>query len=162
MIECIFTLDYEIYGNGTGSLRELVYEPTERLKAAFQKSNARFVVFVEVAELEMIEARRTDPAIDLVKDQIRGLNEDAFELGLHIHPWWYNATYEDGRWLLDYREYNLCTLPQARIIHLVDRSLDYLRNTLGASDFTPLAFRGGHLLFQPTQPLATALFQRGI
>ena len=27
MIECIFTIDYEIYGNGEGSLQQLVYEP---------------------------------------------------------------------------------------------------------------------------------------
>ena len=64
MIECIFTIDYEIYGNGEGSLRELVYEPAEKLMAIFRKWNARFVAFVEVAELEMIEAKGTDPAID--------------------------------------------------------------------------------------------------
>ena len=67
MIECIFTIDYEIYGNGEGSLRELVYEPAENLRTIFKKWNARFVVFVEVAELEMIEAECADPDIDLVK-----------------------------------------------------------------------------------------------
>ena len=51
MIECIFTLDYEIYGDGTGSLKELVYEPAEQLKAIFRKWNACFVNFVDVAEL---------------------------------------------------------------------------------------------------------------
>ena len=60
MIECIFTIDYEIYGNGEGSLRDLVYEPAERLMAIFQKWGARFVAFIEVAELEMIEANKTD------------------------------------------------------------------------------------------------------
>ena len=43
MVECVFTLDYEIYGNGTGALRELVYEPAERLRHMFGKWNARFV-----------------------------------------------------------------------------------------------------------------------
>ena len=55
MIECIFTIDYEIYGNGEGSLRELVYEPAEKLKDIFLKHNVRFVNFVEAAEFEMIE-----------------------------------------------------------------------------------------------------------
>ena len=31
MIECIFTVDYEIYGNGTGALIDLVYEPAKQL-----------------------------------------------------------------------------------------------------------------------------------
>ena len=69
MINCIFTLDYEIYGNGQGSLRELVYEPAERLAEVFRKAKARFVPFVEVAELEVIEAEGTDRAIDLVRQQ---------------------------------------------------------------------------------------------
>src|SRR4051812_4633060 len=36
MIECIFTIDYEIYGNGTGSLRDLVLEPAARLADLFR------------------------------------------------------------------------------------------------------------------------------
>ena len=67
MIHIIFTIDYEIFGNGEGSLRELVYEPAEKLMALFRKWNARFVVFVEVAELEVMEAEGTDPAIGVVK-----------------------------------------------------------------------------------------------
>ena len=66
MIECIFTVDYEIYGNGEGSLRELVLEPAEKLKIIFRKHNARFVVFVEAAELEIIGSERADQAIGLV------------------------------------------------------------------------------------------------
>ena len=51
MIECIFTLDYEIYGNGSGDLATLVLEPTERLLTLFRSRGHRFVVFVEAAEL---------------------------------------------------------------------------------------------------------------
>lgn len=162
MIECIFTIDYEIYGNGEGSLRELVYEPADRLMATFRKWNASFVCFVEVAELEMIEAEGTDPAIDLVKHQIRDFYREGFELGLHLHPQWYNARYEHGRWLLDYSEYNLCTLLRARIVQIVDRSIAYFRDVLGVADFTPLSFRAGNWLFQPTRALANVLAERGI
>lgn len=162
MIECIFTIDYEIYGNGEGSLRELVYEPADKLMATFRKRKASFVVFVEVAELEMIEAKRTDPAIELVKNQIRDFYEEGFELGLHLHPQWYKGRYENGRWLLDYSEYNLCTLPRERIVQIVDRSIAYFRNVLGVSDFTPLSYRAGNWLFQPTRTTANVLAERGI
>jgi len=86
MIECIFSIDYEIYGNGNGSLRELVYEPTERLKAIFEKWKAHFVAFIEVAELEMIEAKGTDQSIGQVENQIGDLYRNGFEVGLHLHP----------------------------------------------------------------------------
>ena len=49
MIECIFTIDYEIYGNGTGALRDLVYQPARQLSELFRKWNGHFVNFVEVA-----------------------------------------------------------------------------------------------------------------
>lgn len=162
MIECIFTIDYEIYGNGEGSLRELVYEPAERLKEIFLKWDARFVVFVEVAELEIIEAHGTDPAIDLVKQQIRDFHRDGFELGLHLHPQWYNGRHERGRWRLDYSEYNLCNLPEGRIVEIVDRAIAYLRRILNVPDFTPLSFRAGNWLFQPSRTLAKVLALRGI
>jgi len=96
IIELIFTVDYEIYGNGQGSLRDLVYEPAESLKLLFKKHNAPLVIFVEAAELEMIEAEGTDQAIDLVKQQLTNFYKGGVELGLHLHPQWYNAKYEDG------------------------------------------------------------------
>jgi hypothetical protein len=161
MIECIFTLDYEIYGNGAGALSDLVYEPTERLREIFQKWNARFVNFVEVAEFEKIEAYATDPAIEQVKRQIRDLHREGFEIGLHLHPQWCNATYSNRQWALDYSEYNLCTLPRPRIAEIVEHALEYLRSVLGQADFTPLSFRAGNWLFQPTATAASVLAEHG-
>ncbi len=155
MIEFVFTLDCEIYGNGTGLLKDLVHEPARRLTELFRNRNARFVAFVEVAEFEKIETCGTDPAIDLVKKQIKEFYRDGFEVGLHLHPQWCNARYERGAWVLDYREYNLCTLPRPRIAEIVEGSLAYLRHVVGRSDFTPLSFRAGNWLFQPTQTAAS-------
>ncbi len=162
MIECIFTLDYELYGNGAGSLKELVYEPAERLREIFFKWNARFVNFVEVAEFNQIDAWGTDPAIDLVKRQIREFHQEGFEIGLHLHPQWSNGRYEKGKWILDYDEYNLCTLVRPRISEIVDQSLAYLRDAVGESSFTPLSFRAGNWLFQPTEIAASVLADKGI
>lgn len=162
MIEFVFTLDYEIYGNGEGSLRELIYKPAERLKAIFDQWNARFVAFIEVAELEIIEANNTDQAIGLVKKQIREFYGKGYELGLHLHPQWYNARFENGKWHLDYDEYNLCTLPQERIIKIVARSIEYLRELLNAADFVPFSFRAGNWLFQPAHNVGKALVDHGV
>jgi hypothetical protein len=162
MIEIIFTVDYEIYGNGVGSLTKLVYEPTERLRTIFNKWNARFVVFAEVAEMEIIEANGADPAIELLKKQLKDLLRRGHEIGLHIHPWWYNARHEKQHWTLDQTEYNLCSQPVERINQIVDRAIAFMRRFLGVPDFSPISFRAGHLLFQPTQPLGEVLARRGI
>ena len=162
MIECVFTVDYEIYGNGSGSLTDLVYEPARQLVNIFQNWNSRFVAFVEVAEFERIEACGTDPAIDLVKGQIGDLYREGFEIALHLHPQWCNAHFDHGKWWLDFSEYNLCTLPRARIAEIVRSSLDYLRHVVREPGFTPLAFRAGNWLFQPTETAASVLAEHGI
>jgi len=162
MIECIFTLDYEIYGDGTGSLGELVYEPTKQLANLLQRHGARCVVFVEVAELSRIEKFDADPTIGLVKEQVRSLHRAGFEIGLHFHPWWYNACRRDGKWLLDYSEYNLCTLPAARVTVIVSEAIHYLRHLVDDPDFTPFSFRAGNWLFQPTEPAATIVAHAGV
>jgi hypothetical protein len=162
MINFIFTVDYEIYGNGTGGLKDLVYEPAERLRGIFQKWGARFVNFVEVAEFQKMEACSTDPAIDIVAKQIQELYRDGFEIGLHLHPQWFDARFERGEWVLQYSEYNLCTLPRPRIAEIIERSLDFLRHTVARADFTPLSFRAGNWLFQPTQTAASVLAENGI
>ena len=162
MIECIFTIDYEIYGNGNGDLDALVYQPTEQLLTLFKSRGKRLVLFVEAAELEAIEAAGADSAIGMVKEQIRRAYEGGFEIGLHLHPQWYNAAYRNGRWLLDYKEYNLCRLTRARMIEIVDRSISYLRDAVGDPNYKPTSFRAGNWLFQPTELLAQVLAARGV
>lgn len=162
MIECIFTIDYEIYGNGEGSLRKLVYEPAEQLRDIFRQWDMRFVVFVEVAELEMIEREKADHDVHLVRQQIRSLHQEGFEIGLHLHPQWYRGRFNGKNWELEDNEYNLCILSRDRIDEIIDRSLVYLRDVVGVANFTPMSFRAGNWLFQPTKHAAAALAERGI
>ena len=162
MIECIFTLDYEIYGNGEGSLEELVYQPTEQLMRIFDSAQAKFVCFVEAAELELIEAHGADPAIAKVRRQILALSQRRHEIALHLHPQWVRARRENGHWQLDDSEYNLCNLPRDRIVQIVDRAVMYLRNVLDDPDFTPHSFRAGNWLLQPTDNVAPVLMDYGV
>jgi hypothetical protein len=162
MLDFIFTIDYEIYGNGQGSLKELVLDPMARLMEIFQKHNKRLVVFAEAAELEMIERFETDPALESVNKQLKQLFKDGFEIGLHLHPQWYNAKYVNGEWELDYSEYNLCILSKERIIQIIDQSINYFQRILSDTGYIPVSFRAGNWLFQPTKLIADVLSIKGI
>ncbi len=162
MIECMFTIDYEIYGNGEGTLGNLVLEPTKQLIKIFDQVGAKLVFFVEAAELEKIEETQSDPAIYDVKIQLKDLYKEGHEIALHLHPQWYRGYYKDGKWELDYSEYNLCVLPEKRIVEIVDRSINYLRSVLNDAGYTPLSFRAGNWLLQPTEKVAKVLSERGV
>ena len=164
MIDCIFTIDYEIYGNGDGSLHDLVFLPTRKLINIFEKHGQRYVVFVEAAELEMIESVGSDTGIDAVRDQLRYLDKHGYELGLHIHPGWYNAKYDNAKnhWNIDYNDYNLSAFPEERIVQILERAVSYMKKILSNDTFLPVSFRSGHLLFQPSRNLAHALSKLGV
>ena len=162
MIECIFTLDYEIYGNGEGSLRELVLEPTQRLMSVFKEWNSTFVVFAEALEFAKIREFKTDASIADVPIQLQQLHEGGFEIGLHLHPWWYNVRRENGRWKLDWSERNICASSAERVDEIVCFAVGYLREAIRESSFTPRSFRGGLWLMQPTKTMAEVLFRNGI
>lgn len=162
MLEIIFTIDYEIYGNGEGSLRNHILEPTRQLEKIFNRYAARLVFFVEAAELEVISQMKSDSAIAEVEQQVRALYVDGHEIALHLHPQWYNGAYKNGRWILNNSEYNLCNLQEHRIVEIIDRAINYLKSILAEPKFAPFSFRAGNWLFQPTQPAAKILHSRGI
>jgi hypothetical protein len=162
VIECIFTVDYEIYGNGRGPLKELIYDPAEKLRTIFKKWSSPWVAFVEAAELEITGDEHRDSDSGLVERQVRDLYRDGVEIGLHLHPQWYNARYEESEWQLDYSEYNLCHLSLARIDQIIERSISYLRRILDVPNFTPLSFRAGNWLLQPAGKAAQSLAAHGI
>lgn len=162
MIDCIFTIDYEIYGNGEGALQPLVLDPTRRLVEIFDKAGVPFVCFVEALEFEAIEKAGIDPASGEVRRQVREIYERGFEIALHLHPQWARAQLVDSHWELDYDEYNLCTLGTARITEIVDRAIAYLRDVVGDPGYKPFSFRAGNWLFQPTRDAARVLASRGV
>jgi len=162
MIEVIFTIDYEIYGNGEGSLQELVCEPTSELASIFKKQKATFVVFAEALEFRKMEEYDADAGSGAVREQLRWLHGEGFEIGLHLHPWWYNAQRKNGRWNLAWNDRNLCVKPAAEVEAVVHYALEYLRMATGQASFTPLSFRGGLWLMQPTQTMRSVLSRLGL
>lgn len=162
MLDFIFTIDYEIYGNGKGSLKELVFEPSSKLIGIFKKHKLNLVFFIEVAELEMIEASSADPFLNPVKEQINFLKENGFEIGLHIHPQWYRGRFSNGSWQLDYKEYNLSLLEENRIKEILTRSLNYLRSLVNDPQLTPIVYRAGNWLINPASKIAPILSSLGI
>jgi hypothetical protein len=162
MIECIFTLDYEIYGNGKGSLRDLVLDPTQRLAEVFREFEAPFVVFAEAVEFAKMEEAQSDPDSAGVRAQMRELRAAGHEIALHLHPWWANARYEGGRWRLDWSERNICALQPERVEAIVSEAIRYLRESLNDPHFTPLSFRSGLWVMQPTSVIAEVLARHGV
>ena len=111
MIGLALTLDYEVYGDGEGSLSELAVQPTAKFLEICYKYNAKTTIFVDVAEIlamRKLEIFKED--VRRVEDQLKFAHLNGHDIQLHIHPWWFDAKFVKGKWEFDYSIISLCDL----------------------------------------------------
>jgi hypothetical protein len=103
----IISVDYEIFGNGTGDVRQHMIEPTERMARICEAHHAPLTVFFEVEEYLAFEKYGPqltadlgyDPA-KLIRNQIADLARRGHDIQLHLHSEWVGARYENRTWVL--------------------------------------------------------------
>ena len=162
MLLLIFTLDYEIFGNGEGRLKDLVYEPVVKLNSLFDAYDVKYVNFVEAAELIKIKEYGTDNYIDLVENQLAAMHNSNYEIALHIHPQWFNGKFINNKWSLDYNEYNLSRLDTEKIDSYINLCVEYLKRAVKDESFSPISYRAGGWLIQPSYNISKNLRRNGI
>ena len=168
MLKAIFTLDYEIHGNGDGSPYELMVEPTQRMMALFEEYGAKLTIMADVAEiLKFRELKETTGRDECSYDAIAAQLQDAIRRGhdvqLHLHASYFNARREGGRWVQDWLEYDFANLPAERLEEVVcigKRFLeDLLKPVSGAYDC--IAFRAANWSMSPSLNAVRALLANG-
>jgi hypothetical protein len=169
MLKAIFTLDYEIHGNGEGSPHALMVEPTRRMLDQFDRYGAKLTIMAEVAEiLKFREYRdrfgRDDYHYQAIADQLREAVRRGHDVQLHLHPSYFNAQYAGGRWRQDWSEYNFASLPPARLAEVVRAGKSYLEELLRPVHpaYECIAFRAGNWAVSPSANVVRALLQNHI
>ena len=103
------TLDYELWGDGSGHIFKDVIEPTDKILDICDLYNAKITIFFEVVEYWRIKKEwesgnymgyTSDPAAAM-KMQIADAYRRGHDVQLHIHPQFINAKFEDGAWRTD-------------------------------------------------------------
>ncbi len=160
MINLVFTLDYEIYGNGLGSFEKLMLEPTDQLLKVMGRHGARLTIMAEVAEI--LALRRFEQFHELlskIEAQLKNAVAQGHDVQLHIHPAWFNAVYSDGRWRLSFPDYALVGMSRERILGYLREGKQYLEGLLQPIDsgYECIAFRAGNWLIQPSEDVVSCL-----
>jgi len=111
----ILTFDYELFGDGSGNVFTHIIEPTNQILQLCSKHNIKITIFFEV--LEYIKLKEewdkgntmgyTDNPIEAIENQIQQAALVGHDIQLHIHPQWYNAKYENGKWHLNVNNWRL-------------------------------------------------------
>lgn len=169
MLNVIFTLDYEIHGNGEGCPYELMVEPTRRMLDFFEKYGAKLTIMSDVAEiLKFKEYReksgRDDYHYEAIADQLREAVRRGHDVQLHLHASYFNARHENGRWAQDWSEYDFASLPSARLNEIVRIGKQYLEDLLkpAAPAYQCTVFRAANWAVSPSRNVVRALIKNGI
>lgn len=161
------TVDYEIFGNGTGDVRTHVTGPTERMCRIAEKFGMPVTVFFEMEEyLQFVRHRDAlkgqlgyDPAAEMQR-QAEDLVRRGHDIQLHLHPQWYEAGFAGGEWQLHHDRLTVDALFNTR-----EETTQYVRNRKEAleeiSGQPVTCYRAGGFAAQPGGQLLHALAEAG-
>lgn len=169
----VLTVDYEIFGDGSGDVRQHITEPTDRMVRACERFGMPLTVFFEVEEYLAFERERKglqallgyDPA-DEIRKQVRELARQGHDLQLHLHPEWVDCQFANGQWQLRPERSSVDSLFESveettAYIRQRKQVIDDLLASAGSSQRVS-AYRAGAFCAQPGRRLLPALEASGI
>lgn len=105
----VLTFDYELFGDGSGDVFDLMIKPTEAILNVCDSQNIKTTIFFEVIEYIRLKEEwdkgnamgySVNP-IEAIENQIISAALNGHDIQLHVHPQWVNAVYEKGEWVMD-------------------------------------------------------------
>ena len=171
----IFTLDYELYGNGSGNVFKHIIEPTNILLEIAGKYHVKFTFFFEVVEYwklkeEWSKGNRMgydQNPIEAMEVQLKKAYQSGHDIQLHLHPQWVDAQWVNGRWIVNLDcwrlggyhgdgEYSLEGLLEKgkRTIEEIIRPID--------KDYCCTTLRAGGYNIQPSEEIVKAMRKVGL
>ncbi len=165
----LFTLDYEIHGNGDGNPQALMVEPTYRLMNLLEEYKQHLVIMADVAEILCFrryreETGRDDFRVAEIEEQLRDAIRRGHDVQLHIHSSYFRAQWDGKHFDQCIEDYNMAALPYERIKDMVSQCVCYLEDLLRPvrADYKVWLFRAANWSMMPTPALYRVLVEQGI
>jgi hypothetical protein len=169
MLKILFTLDYEIHGNGEGCPYELMVKPVDRMLAQFDQYGAKLTIMADIAEIlkfkEYAESSGTDAwHYHRIVQHLQTAVRRGHDVQLHIHSSYFNARQDGRRWEQDWSEYNFAGLGFDRMKSVIRQGKEFLESILQTAnpDYRCIAFRAANWSVSPSQNVVRALLENGI
>lgn len=171
----LLTLDYELYGNGSGNVFKHIIEPTDMILNILHKYDAKLTIFFEVVEYwklkEEWEAGNRmgyqDNPIVAMEEQIKEAYRQGHDVQLHIHPQWVDAEYKNGTWHLNLNEWRLGGYfrdGEYSLVNLLQKGKQTLEDLITPIDpeYRCIAIRAGGYNIQPSEEIVMAMASVGL
>lgn len=171
--QLLFTFDYELYlGVDSGSVAKCLIEPTYAIFNLLERFSCKGILFVDTTYLLKLKQLVNDKQYiaakkdyELICEQLQFLQRNGWELHIHLHPHWNEATYntKTNTWQLNnYTNYRLHTLEIKTIDVLIKESQQLLADILAISITRFDCYRAGGWSIQPFEYLVNVFKQNNI
>jgi len=179
LLHLILTLDYEIFGNGSGDVMRDVIRPTARLLNICDRYGAKLTILFEVGEYWAFEQYDAQLQQDLgyspaeaMRMQVTKAVERGHDVQLHLHPQWIDALYAEGVWQLRNSCWRLADLPSdsgndeqvtpiAGALRRGKRTVEDMVKPVKA-DYECVCFRAGGFYAQPCRQIIHSMKTVGL
>jgi hypothetical protein len=170
----LFTLDYELFGNGSGDVFKHIIEPTNKLLDIAAKYNLKYTFFFEVIEYWKLKEEWTkgntmgykENPVVAMENQIRKAFRQGHDIQLHLHPQWVDAVYENDQWKVNLNEWRLGGYHREgeySLENLFRRGKETLEELLKPMNpnYQCIAVRAGGYNIQPSEKIVKAMLATG-
>ena len=175
MKDLILTLDYELYGNGSGNVFTHIIDPTNALLKVAEQYDVHFTFFFEVIEYWKLKEeweRGNHMGYDYnpakaMEAQMQIAYRKGHDVQLHLHPQWVDAYFENGQWKVNNDDWKLGTYNKEgdfSLIKLLQKGKETLENIIRPVDknYQCIALRAGGYNIQPSFNLVNVMKQVGL
>lgn len=172
MKNIILTLDYELYGNGSGNVFRHIIEPTEKILSIAERYNVKITIFFEVIEYwklkeEWEKGNRMgydrNPVVAM-ENQLKQAYAKGHDIQLHLHPQWVDAVWEKDGWKVNLNKWRLGDYEGSgdnSLRSLLKRGKDTIERLIG-DNYQCEVLRAGGYNIQPSETLIKAMRQVGL
>jgi len=163
------TLDYEVFGDGTGNVYREQIIPTNHLMDICDLYGAKLTVYFEYGQYitfdkyshintEFVKANHA------ILSQLKQLIARGHDVQFHLHPTWLGSSYTlDGGFVLNKDFYDITFLAEDKMIQILSEGKKFLEKSLIPIDesYKCISFRAGAWSAKDSGKLISALLKSG-
>ena len=175
MKKLVLTLDYELYGDGSGDVFKHIIEPTNCILNIARQENIKFTIFFEVVEYWKLKAEwergnkmgYSENPITAIENQLLQAYKEGHDIQLHIHPQWVNAYWEKDKWNVNFEEWRLGDYKgfgEMSLEKLLQKGKETIEKLITPVDnsYRCIALRAGGYNIQPSMRIVEAMKKNGL